>query len=126
MEFQLKKKGIAVERRLAPALPPVDANPSHLQQLFVNLLANARDALADWPKKRLVVLSTPAEADVQVLVADSGPGVPEHLRAKTFDPFFTTKDEDHGTGLGLSIRKELESAYGGLTDLPANGSYPIA
>jgi histidine kinase len=115
---QLKVRGIDVQWDLAPDLPFIEADPSCLEQVFINLLVNARDAIeADWeviPEPSLetasdlhvkqIVIRTRCEEDrIIAEVEDSGSGIPETVRDKIFDPFFTTKEVGKGTGLGLSI-----------------------
>lgn len=96
---------------LAPALPPVHADRVQLQQLVVNLVRNALDAVAGQEDQRIVV-STRREADSAVLeVSDSGPGIPEDLAEEVFDAFTTTKRD--GLGLGLAIARSIVEAHGG-------------
>jgi C4-dicarboxylate-specific signal transduction histidine kinase len=123
MEFQIRKRGIDLERRPAESLPRVMASPAHLQQVFVNLLSNARDALEGAAVRRIHVSTnrTPS-GDVEVIIADSGTGVAPEVRGRLFEPFFTTKDEERGTGLGLYICRELCALYGGRVDLCPEGS----
>ncbi len=102
IEKQIVKEGITVTRRLAPGLPTVWGDANALQQVLMNLVTNARDALA---ARGEIVITTgrgagPPEG-VRLTLRDSGPGIPREILAKIFDPFFTTKPS--GTGLGLSI-----------------------
>ncbi|HMH76548.1 MAG TPA: ATP-binding protein, partial [Candidatus Udaeobacter sp.] len=91
---------IQVETDLTEALPPVAGDPAELREAFTNLVLNAVDAM---PKGGTLTLRTRlADGQVQVEVADTGTGIPEHVREKIFDPFFTTKGPK-GTGLGLSM-----------------------
>jgi C4-dicarboxylate-specific signal transduction histidine kinase len=118
LEYRLRNKAITVERRFAPHLPFVPVNATHLQQVFVNLLVNACDALDGSPDRRIVVATLPGpSAEVGVLVGDSGPGVPPELRDKIFEYFFTTKGEDRGTGIGLAVCREILRVYGGAIEL---------
>lgn len=88
-------------------LPAEDAivigNAIQLEQVFINLLANARDALASAPRKLVTVTCRIEPATIVLSFADSGNGIPEGLEQRIFDPFFTTKEVGAGTGLGLSI-----------------------
>jgi len=87
-------------------LPLIQADAGRLQQVFMNLLSNSRDALDEqaFEAERTVRVRVRADADrVQYRITDTGPGVPEAHRAKLFDPFWTTKPPGRGTGLGLSI-----------------------
>jgi two-component system, NtrC family, sensor kinase len=93
----------------------VRANASQLAQVFVNLLANAAQALPDGEaaSNEIRVTTRREGRDAVVLVADNGRGIPEDLRSRIFEPFFTTKDVGTGTGLGLSISSAIVSALGG-------------
>ena len=81
--------------------------------MFINLLTNARDALADAPRKLIHIESAISEGVVDLLVRDTGPGIPEGLQQRIFDPFFTTKEVGAGTGLGLSISYGIVKEHGG-------------
>jgi signal transduction histidine kinase len=97
-------------------LPKVRGDHLQLEQVFVNLLLNARDALGELPPEqpRRIALSARSEADcVLIAVEDSGPGVPAAHEGRIFDPFFTTKPKGQGTGLGLSISHGIVSAHRG-------------
>ena len=85
-----------------------------LQQVIMNLVQNACDAMAETPEPRLEVRARPGAGEgVMVSVSDNGPGIaPEHL-ARLFDPFFTTKPVGQGTGLGLSISYGIVERHGG-------------
>ena len=109
---------IAVTEDYAPALPLIQADAGQLQQVFLNLLLNARDAMPDGGELRL---QTRHEAEnITVAIADNGPGIaPEH-RAHIFDPFFTTKPAGAGTGLGLAVCYGIVNAHGGQITINAN------
>jgi C4-dicarboxylate-specific signal transduction histidine kinase len=81
----------------------VIGNAIQLEQVFVNLLTNARDALVNSARKVITITCTISGNVVTINVSDTGPGIPEGLEKRIFDPFFTTKDVGAGTGLGLSI-----------------------
>ena len=108
---QLKTRGIEVVWDLEPDLPMILADSGRLEQVVINLLINARDALdeqwqsAEYSKgKKKIELNTRSEdKTVVVTVSDTGSGIPEAYLDKIFEPFFTTKEVGHGTGLGLSI-----------------------
>ena len=78
-------------------------NQTQLEQIFVNLLSNARDALSEAPKKTITIRSMVRPNEVEVTVSDNGVGIAPEDQARIFDPFFTTKPVGEGTGLGLSI-----------------------
>ncbi|MCH7769365.1 MAG: PAS domain S-box protein [Nitrospinae bacterium] len=115
VEHGLRIQNIEVESKLSDELPPILADQDQLQQVVLNLLTNAKDAMPDGGR---LVLSTESvlengEQFVEFRVEDTGPGItPEHME-KLFDPFFTTKDEGKGTGLGLSICQGIIETHGG-------------
>lgn len=112
MEHILKVRRVEVALALAE-LPPVVGNDVELQQVMLNLMKNALDAM---PRGGKIRISTGLDAlcrQVEVIVQDSGPGIlPEHM-AKLFQPFFTTKDVGKGTGLGLAICQTIVRNHGG-------------
>jgi C4-dicarboxylate-specific signal transduction histidine kinase len=81
----------------------VSGNPIQLEQVVMNLLTNARDAVSESSEKRIGIATSLDADNAFVVVEDTGPGVPEDLQQRVFDPFFTTKEVGEGTGLGLSI-----------------------
>jgi PAS domain S-box-containing protein len=124
---ELRVRDIGVRRELGPDLPVVLGDPNNLEQIFINLLTNARDAVC----RRLEVCASPpgevvirsyaaGDGRVCVTVEDNGDGVPSALRARIFDPFFTTKDVGHGVGLGLSIAQRVVAECGGTIELDAS------
>ncbi|MCE5218237.1 response regulator [bacterium] len=113
MRYQLEVDGVEVKAILDPETPFVSGNPHEIQQVAVNLLSNAHQAVGDCPE-RTVEVETRARGDcVQLLVRDSGPGIPASVLPQIFEPFFTTKPEDRGTGLGLTISLGLAQQHGG-------------
>lgn len=114
LEQQLKAKNIVVVRELLPALPPVWADPMQIEQVFLNLITNARDAM-EAVGTGSITIRTGLAADNQVLlsITDTGPGIPRELQTRIFDPFFTTKEVGKGTGLGLSICHGIIEEHGG-------------
>src|SRR5881398_3983849 len=113
VEEQLRLRGIEVELELCPDELLVLANPIQLEQVFINLLTNARDALADSNRKTIRIASSRAEERIRIAFSDTGPGIPLELQQRIFDPFFTTKEVGTGTGLGLSITYSILKEYGG-------------
>src|SRR6266508_4340119 len=115
MEKQVVKEGIAVKRALAPDLPPVWGDGNALQQVMLNLLSNARDALPEGGEIAVETGPSPGRpGGVRLIVSDTGPGIPPDVLPKIFDPFFTTKSE--GTGLGLSISYGIVRDHKGTVD----------
>src|SRR5881409_2484365 len=113
MGEQLRLREITVTVDLGPQEPVVEGNAIQLEQVFINLLTNARDALADAPRKLIHIESAVSEGMVDLLVRDSGHGIPPGLERRIFDPFFTTKEVGKGTGLGLSITYGIINEHGG-------------
>jgi two-component system sensor kinase FixL len=98
--------------RLDPACDAVLVDPVQVQQVLLNLMRNALDAMADMPVKRLVVASAPEDGGmVRITVSDSGPGLSPEIAHRLFQPFVSTKDS--GMGLGLSICHTIVTAHGG-------------
>lgn len=110
---ELKKVGIQVNVDLPEELPGVLCNADSLQQVLVNLLLNARDALADHDTPHIDITARHEGEQVMLTVCDNGPGIPEELLSRAFDPFFTTKPPGKGTGLGLSVSLRLIEEAGG-------------
>jgi histidine kinase len=125
---QLKVRGIEVIWQTDPDLPRVMGNPSRLEQVIINLLINARDAIEDrsdhTPEsiipRMIRLVTTRNTKTVTVSVCDTGSGVPEPIRSKIFEPFYTTKKVGKGTGLGLSISYSIVKECGGKIDVTAN------
>ena len=115
MEYDLKLKDIEVGRELASSLPAVLGDQHGLQQVVLNLLTNAAQAVADNPagRPRRIEVSTWADERVHVRIVDTGPGVAEGAAPNVFTPFFTTKEPGQGTGLGLSISYSIVESHGG-------------
>ena len=99
----LRGRSISVQLDLSPEDPVVPGNRTQLEQVFVNLLTNARDALEDTERKAVSITTRTDGTIVEVAFSDTGSGIPAELLPRIFDPFFTTKPSGHGTGLGLSI-----------------------
>src|SRR5881275_719746 len=125
VQEQLRLRGIEVELELCPDELLVLANPIQLEQVFINLLTNARDALADSKRKTIRIASSRDEERIRIAFSDTGPGIPRELEQRIFDPFFTTKEVGMGTGLGLSITYSSLREYAGdisVTSRPGKGA----
>jgi signal transduction histidine kinase len=115
LEHQFRTSHITVESELAPYLPPIQGNTGRLQQVFLNLFLNAKDAM---PTGGTLRVATANGNGVSVCVSDSGSGIaPEHI-ARIYDPFFTTKTtsdagQKRGTGLGLSVTYGIIQEHAG-------------
>src|SRR5256884_2314819 len=113
MQEQLRLREIEVTVDLGPEEPWVVGNAIQMEQVFINLLTNARDAMADSPRKAIRISSSVGSAATELAFADTGPGLPPGLERRIFHPFFTTKDVGKGTGLGLSITYGIIKEHGG-------------
>ena len=119
MGAQLQNHGIEMKMDLGKGLPEVLGHANQMEQVALNLLANARDAVDERREKagryeKRIRVQTWAEAGRVILeVEDNGVGVPEANRERLFEPFFTTKEADRGTGLGLSISYGIVKKHGG-------------
>ena len=113
MREQLRLREIEVTVDLGPEEPVVLGNAIQLEQVFINLLTNARDAVAEAPRKAIRIAGSTGSGAVEVSLADSGHGIPPGLERRIFDPFFTTKEVGKGTGLGLSITYGIVKEHGG-------------
>ncbi|MCL5745892.1 MAG: ATP-binding protein, partial [Acidobacteria bacterium] len=132
IEHQMEKAGIKLQLDLEEQLPPVRANSGKLQQVFLNLFLNAKDAMESGGTLRV---STRADGQVaRIVVSDTGHGIlPENL-TRIFDPFFTTKAGRKGTGLGLSVTYGIVREHGGTIEVesqPGEGTrfhleFPLA
>lgn len=127
LEQHLNRQGVKVETRFSPDLPEIEANPQQLQQVFLNLLNNACDAM---PNGGTVLVETSSYSDpsgryVIALVKDNGTGIAEEKQSQIFEPFFTTKGLHQGTGLGLSIAADIIRQHQGnieLHSVPGKGT----
>ncbi len=119
---------VAVDLCLDTDLPSIRADADQIQQVLVNLVTNAYQALRAVQAPRQVTLTTrcdPARTRVTLEVVDTGPGIPPALRARIFEPFFTTKPPGVGTGLGLSLCQGIIEGHGGtirVTSQPGQGT----
>jgi signal transduction histidine kinase len=115
VEKPFGKHGIKVLSALDARLPSVLGSRDHLQQVFLNLLTNARDAM---PSGGTVTVRTYRDnGHVVAEVEDTGVGMPQDVAERVFEPFFTTKQREHGTGLGLSVTQSILAAHGGHVEV---------
>lgn len=105
-----------------PVLPELDIEPNQVQQVLVNLITNACQAIAGADRPGRILVRARCWTDgVAIDVSDNGPGIPREHQAKVFEPFFTTKAEGRGTGLGLSISQGIVKEHGGRVVLVGSG-----
>ncbi|MHB9155549.1 MAG: HAMP domain-containing sensor histidine kinase, partial [Endomicrobiales bacterium] len=111
MNHKLTEKNISVEFNGSRVLPEVLVDPSQIQQIFINIISNAIDAMEDGGK--LAIETVASEGEQQIKFTDNGKGIMEKDLNRIFDPFFTTKDVGKGTGLGLFISYNIIRLYQG-------------
>jgi len=112
--YSLRTGNIEVVTRLAPELPLVMADGNQIQQVLLNILNNARQAIEDNQSDgRITITTGAAGANVSIVIQDNGPGIPQEILPRIFDPFFTTKGVGKGTGLGLSVCYGIIKEHGG-------------
>ena len=113
LEGEFKKVALQVQIDLPEHLPRIKCSAGSFQQVLVNLLLNARDALQEYPDPLITISGNCEDGKVILSVCDNGPGVNDEIRQKIFDPFFTTKPIGKGTGLGLAVSQQLVEEVGG-------------
>ena len=116
VSYDLRLRDVETQTDLPEDLPEVIGDRHALQQVVLNLLTNAAQAVGGLGEGRVrcIRIATWSDAQVHLRVSDTGPGVPEDLVRQLFTPFFTTKEPGHGTGLGLSISYSIVASHGGL------------
>ncbi len=112
---QTSFRNITIEKQLDTGIPDVLVDPDQIQQVFVNIILNAAEAMTKGGKLTIRSSAGPDGGTILVSFADNGPGIPESVREKIFDPFYTTKE--HGTGLGLSISYGIVEQHGGTVSV---------
>jgi two-component system NtrC family sensor kinase len=114
LAYQMRTSNIEVITQLDPNLPSTEVDSHQMQQVFLNIINNARQAMeANQDKGTLRVKTECVDGRVRVTFTDNGPGIPEENLKKIFNPFFTTKEVGKGTGLGLSLCYGIVSEHGG-------------
>ncbi len=115
-EVTLRKRGIEIEKALASDLPLCQADPNLIEQVILNLINNATEAMQDMREgKKIEITSSIGKDCIFITVSDSGPGVPLAMKDQLFDPFYSTKSS--GTGIGLSITNRIITDHGGSMDI---------
>jgi two-component system, NtrC family, sensor kinase len=114
MAYDLRTSNIEVVKQYGESLPEIMADPHQLQQVFVNIMSNARQALLTFRQDGRLVLATRTVGQyLRITFQDNGPGIEAENLRRIFDPFFTTKPVGKGTGLGLSLSYGIISEHGG-------------
>lgn len=120
LAYQLRVANVEVQTALAPDLPTIAGDPHQLQQVLINLVNNACQAVAAANGRGTLRVASglgPDRATIRITVADDGPGIPSDHLARIFEPFFTTKPAGQGTGLGLPIAKGIVAEHGGAIEV---------
>lgn len=117
VENQALFHNIELRQEFDRTIPRIILDPSQLQQVFLNLIINAAEAMEDGGELTISTRHIPSEHAVAISVTDTGYGIPEDNMDKLFDPFFTTKEVGHGTGLGLAISYGIVREHGGTIDV---------
>lgn len=125
VRIDLARAKVQVRLNVDATLPPIEGNKVQLQQVLVNLMLNATQAMSDQkaPRRLVVSASLPNDASIAIAVRDTGPGIARDHATRLFDPFFTTKRD--GMGMGLAICRMAAAAHGGLIDVesaPGSGA----
>ena len=115
LESYARTNNIVIEKELETDLPIIASDRAQLQQVFLNLLTNAVDAIGKNGK--IYLTSRRIDSEIAVSVRDNGPGIPKEHQSRVFEPFFTTKQSGKGTGLGLSVIYNIVSSMGGSITL---------
>jgi two-component system NtrC family sensor kinase len=114
LAYQMRTSNIEVITQLDPKLPQAMVDQHQIQQVFLNIVNNARQAIEDHrPKGCVRISSGVAGKNVRITIQDDGPGIRDENLSKLFDPFFTTKEVGKGTGLGLSLCYGIVKEHGG-------------
>jgi two-component system NtrC family sensor kinase len=109
---QTSFRNILIEKDLDADLPDILVDPDQIQQVFVNIILNAAEAMTKGGSLKIRSMRSRDGESIVITLADTGPGIKEEVRERIFDPFFTTKE--HGTGLGLSISYGIIEQHGGV------------
>ncbi|MBW1859548.1 MAG: GAF domain-containing protein [Deltaproteobacteria bacterium] len=114
LEYDFRVNNIEVKAELDPQLPETMADPSQIQQVFVNIVNNAHQAMKEREESGVLTVRTGHDGDrLRIEIGDTGPGIPLDQQNHIFEPFYTTKSDTKGTGLGLSISYGIVKAHGG-------------
>jgi predicted Zn finger-like uncharacterized protein len=125
VEHQLEMHKVKLKKNFASSLPMISGNANQIQQVLLNLMINAQQAMEGSPGEVTVTTLSLDSSHVQVQISDNGSGIPEDVQAKIFEPFFTTKEVGKGTGLGLSVSYGIIKEHNGeikVESLPEKGT----
>jgi two-component system NtrC family sensor kinase len=117
LERQASFHDIHVVRKFDPQMPRTVVDESQMQQVFMNIILNAVDAMEGRGDLAIETRHSTLKGELLVRITDTGCGIPENIKESIFDPFFTTKDPGKGTGLGLAVACRIIQAHGGRTEV---------
>ena len=119
LRYQIEKNEIIIILELDEELPEIEGSQQQIEQIIINLILNARDALevSDKENKEITIITSRLEDEVQLTVQDNGIGIEENRLSEIFHPFHTTKEAEKGTGLGLSVSFGIANAHGGTLEV---------
>lgn len=117
-EIAAKRHGVNISIQVQPTMPTIFADSILIEQVLLNLLKNAIDAMREMSRPALTLSVASRDNFVEFAVADQGPGLPQDMRERVFEPFFTTKPE--GMGMGLNICRSVIESHGGRLWVEAN------
>jgi signal transduction histidine kinase len=122
LEHQMRSAGIALLTELADDVPAISANRGKLQQVLVNLVLNAKDALQDKGSGQVRIVTRSTDVGAEIRVEDNGVGMPAEVMRRIYDPFFTTKanpkeGQRKGTGLGLAVTYGIVQEHAGVIEV---------
>ena len=113
LQNEARYRGIEINTNLQKDLPFLTSDPGQLQQVFLNIIDNAIDAIGKDGNIHVATMAVHEPDEIIITIKDSGPGIPKEKLDKIFDPFFTTKKVGEGTGLGLTISFSIIQKLGG-------------
>jgi two-component system cell cycle sensor histidine kinase/response regulator CckA len=113
LSYRIETEHVTITHNIAEELPEIWMKPSTIQQVFLNLIDNAMDALAECKEREIHIEAQPEGEFVQISVCDSGTGIAPESLERIWEPFFTTKPVGQGTGLGLSVSRNIINEHGG-------------
>jgi signal transduction histidine kinase len=125
VNHQMGINHVKLYQKFTPDIPPIWGNANQIQQVLLNLMINAQQAMEGKAGKVLMMTEGLDSKWVKILVIDNGPGIPKEIQAKIFEPFFTTKPSSKGTGLGLSVSYGIVKEHKGdilLKSKPGKGT----
>jgi signal transduction histidine kinase len=120
LDYRIKEQQVSVTRRIAAIVPKVWIRVSEIQQVFLNIITNALDAVENTDKKKITITIKPCNGYVRVSVKDTGCGISIDQVKHIFDPFYSTKGRRQGTGLGLAISQNIIKEHGGKITCKSN------